>query len=178
MPVLVVLIVILAAALASVVLMPVSLVMRYRTGKARRQARGWVASLNVATLGLSVVLCLVAAVVTSVWVPGAMSYTLAGLAGGCLLGMAGLVLARWEPTPRALYYTPNAWLVLLVTVVVAARLAYSVWRTWHAWEAGLDHTSLIVASGVRGSLAAGGIVLGYYLTFWVGVLRRVRRPRT
>ena len=102
-------------------------------------------------------------------------YALAGLVLGGLLGAAGLALTRWETTPRALHFTPNPWLVLFVTVVVSARLAYGVWRVWHAWDAGLDDTSPIVASGLGGSLAAGGIVLGYYVAFWIGVLRRVRR---
>ncbi len=98
-----------------------------------------------------------------------------GSRGGVLLGLAGLALTRWEDAPRALHFTPNAWLVLFVTVVVAARLAYGLWRTWLAWNAGLDHTSEVVASGLQGSFAAGGIVLGYYLAFWIGVLRRLRR---
>jgi hypothetical protein len=174
-PLLIVLILALAIVLVMVLMLPVSLVMRYRAGRTRRQARGWVAALNVGTLGFSVLLYLAAAGITSVWAPGALTYALAGLAAGGLLGWAGLVLARWDVTPRTLHFTPNAALVLLVTVVVAARLAYGVWRTWHAWEAGLDHTSAIVAAGLRGSLAAGGVVLSYYFIFWIGVLQRVRR---
>jgi hypothetical protein len=174
-PLLFVLVILLAVVLAIVVLVPVSLVLRYRAGKARRQARGWVASLNVGSLALSVVLCLAVAGVTSLWLPGALTYVLAGLAAGSLLGAAGLALARWESTAHTLHFTPKGWLVLIVTAVVAARLTYGVWRAWHAWgEAGLDETSRIVASGVGGSLAAAGLVLGYYLTFWIGVLRRVR----
>jgi hypothetical protein len=35
--------------------------------------------------------------------------------------------------------------------------------------------SWLTASGAAGSLGAGALVLGYYLTFWVGVRRRLRR---
>lgn len=159
----------------AVLLMPVSLVMRYRAGRTRRQARSWVASLNLAALALSVVLWLTATGVTSFWIPFSLRYALAGLTIGGLLGVVGLTLTRWDTRPGSLHFTPNAWIVLFITVVVAARIAYGIWRTWHAWEAGFDHTSSIVVDGVRGSLAAAGIVLGYYFTFWLGVLRRVRR---
>jgi len=36
-----------ALVLAPIVLMPLSLVLRYRAGTARRQARGWVTALNL-----------------------------------------------------------------------------------------------------------------------------------
>jgi len=67
--------------------------------------------------------------------------------------------------------------VLLVTLVVAARVLYGVWRSWHAWTAGLDAWS---AFGLAQSMAAGAVVLGYYLTYWLGVRHRLvahRRAR-
>lgn len=175
MPVLLLLIAALGMVLVVVVLTPVSLVMRYRAGRTRRLARGWVAAVNIAGLVLSVALWLTATGITSFWVPGSLAYAVAGLAAGGLLGIAGLALTRWEKAPGGLHFTPNAWIVLFVTVVVAARVAYGLWRTWHAWHAGFDHTSLVVIDGIRGSLAAAGIVLGYHLVFWVGVRRRVRQ---
>jgi hypothetical protein len=176
-PILLLLLVALGVILVIVILTPVSLVLRYRAGRARRQARSWVASLNIVALALSVVLWLTATGLTSFWVPRSLEYALAGLAIGGLLGLAGLALTRWDSTTDRLHFTPNAWIVLFITVVVAARITYGVWRTWQAWEAGFDHTSLIAIDGLRGSLAAAGIVLGHYLVFWVGVLRRVRRHR-
>src|SRR5918995_4960458 len=104
-----------------VALMPLSLVLRYRAGTARRLARGWVATINVLAVALSAALFLVVAAVTSAWVPGAFTHALAGLAGGCLLGLFGLWLSRWEAAPRSLHYTPNRWLVLTITLVVTSR---------------------------------------------------------
>ena len=161
--------------LAAIVLVPVSLVQRYRVGTARRQARGWFVTLNFVGVLLSVVIFLTGAAVTNVWVPDAFTYTLAGLGGGCALGLIGLLLTRWEVTPRSLYYTPNRWLVLAITLVVTARIAYGFWRTWQAWRAAAGDTSWIAASGVAGSLAAGAVVLGYYLAYWFGVRRRLNR---
>ena len=36
-------------------------------------------------------------------------------------------------------------------------------------------TSLVASFGVAGSLAAGAVVLGYYLSYWLGIQRRLRR---
>ena len=103
-----------------------------------------------------------------------MAYTATGLAGGGALGVIGLFLTRWEPMPGALYYTPNRLLVLSITVVVAARLLYGFWRGWHSWRVGVEEGSWLAAAGVAGSMAAGAVVLGYYLVYWLGVRRKLR----
>jgi hypothetical protein len=161
--------------LLAVVLMPFTLVQRYRMGSARRQARGWLAVLNVAAIGLSTAFFLTGAAVTSLWLPGAFTHALVGVGGGGLLGLAGLGLSRWEHGPGTLHYTPNRWLVLGITLVVTARIVYGFWRAWHSWQAGYE--GWLAASGAAGALAAGGLVLGYYLVYWTGVRRQVRRLR-
>lgn len=168
----------LLAILALLILIPLSLVQRYRVGTARRLARGWVAILNLVTIGLSTGMFLVAAFITSLWVPAAFAYSLAGLAAGAVLGVVGLALSRWEHAPDSLHYTPNRWLVLAITLTVTARLIYGFWRSWQAWGAGLDAGSWLAASGAAGSLAAGAVVLGYYLAYWLGVRRRVMKQRS
>jgi hypothetical protein len=162
------------AVLAVIALIPFSIVQRYRLGTSRRLARGWVATLNMTALAFSAVLVVAGAAMSSVWVPDAFSYTVMGLAGGCLLGALGLALSRWEATPRSLYYTPNRWLVLTITLVVTARLFYGFWRGWQTWQSGLSGSSWLAASGAAGSMAAGAVVLGYYLTYWAGVRRRFK----
>jgi hypothetical protein len=164
--------------LLSVVLLPLSLVQRYRVGTARRPARGWMITLNLVGLWLSSLMFLLTAAVTNRWVPDAFRYALAGLAIGCVLGSVGLLLTKWEPGPRSLHYTPNRWLVLGVTLVVSGRILYGFWRTWHAWRSAYEHTAVIAAAGVAGSLAAGGVVLGYYVIYWAGVRRRIRHHRS
>jgi hypothetical protein len=161
--------------LALVALIPVALVQRYRMGTARQRARGWLAAINIFGFALSAALFLGTAALTSLWVPGALTYTAAGLAIGCVLGMAGLWLTRWEPFPSGLYYTPNRWLVLGITLVVTGRVLFGFWRAWHTWRAGVDNASWFAAAGVAKSMAAGAVVLGYYLAYWIGVRRRIRR---
>ena len=173
MPVLIVLALALVFVLVLIALLPLSLVQRYRVGTARRLARGWLATINLAGLAISTGIFLAGAAVTNVWVPGAFTYTLAGLTAGCVLGLAGLAMSRWEATSHTLYYTPNRWLVLGITLVVTGRLLYGVWRAWQSWRTAVDGTGWIVTSGVAGSLAAGAIVLGYYLVYWAGVRRRL-----
>ncbi len=161
------------ALLLAVALVPLSLVQRYRVGTARRLGRSWVATLNFVTFATSASMLLVVSGVMSLWVPRALPSALVGLACGCLLGLAGLWLTRWEPGRAALYFTPNRWLVLGLTLVISARLAYGLWRAWHTWSAAADDTSWLAAAGVAGSLGAGAVVLGYYVTYWAGVRRRV-----
>jgi hypothetical protein len=161
--------------LAAIALTPLTLVQRYRVGTARRRARGWTTTLNVVGLAFSSALFLAGAAVSALWIPNAFTYTVAGFVGGGVLGLVGLALSRWESAPASLHYTPNRWLVLGITLVVTARLAFGFWRSWHAWRTMPDYASWAAASGAAGSLAAGAVVLGYYLTYWLGVRRRLRR---
>jgi hypothetical protein len=177
MPIIAVLGAFLFVVLVAIVLVPISLIQRYRIGTSRQLARGWLTAINVMGLALSAAMFLAGAALTNVWVPQAFSYTLAGLGAGGVLGLAGLGLTRWEHSPRALYYTPNRWLVLGLTVMVAGRILYGFWRAWNAWSLAIDRASWAAESGVAGSLAAGAVVLGYYLTYWLGVRRRFKRHR-
>jgi hypothetical protein len=161
--------------LAFIAVIPLSIIQRFRMGTARRTARHWVATLNLSAVALSAVLFLAGALITSQWIPEARTYTLYGLAGGCVLGLLGTALTRWEYVGGRVTYTPNRWLVLTITLLVTARVLYGFWRSWEAWQTGLETAAWVAASGVAGSMSAGAVVLGYYLIFWAGVRRRVRR---
>ena len=161
--------------LAGIALIPIGIVQRYRRGTRRQRARGWVALINVTGLMLSSALLLTSAAITTIWAPQAFVYTLTGLAAGSILGLIGLWLTRWEGAPDALHFTPSAWLTLGITSLVAARLLYGFWRAWQTWRVGAGSESWLVAAGVAGSMGAGAIVLGYYLTYWLGVRRQFRQ---
>jgi hypothetical protein len=174
---LVVLALVLILPFAFLAMLPVSLVLRYRASTARRMARGWVAAINVAAIAASALLLLAAAALTTLRVPRALTYTLLGLAGGCLLGLLGLAVSRWEATDKGVHYTPSRALVLAIMLVVASRMVYGLWRAWHAWHRAANETSWLAASGAAGSLGAGAVVLGYYLAYNAGVWRRSRQHR-
>ncbi len=168
-----VLILLLVLPLLMIALMPLILIQRYRLGSARRLARPWVATVNIALTTLSVLVFLTVAAVTALWIPHAFSGAAAGVLVGLGLGVLGLVLTRWEPTPATLHYTPNRWLVLLVTLMVSVRVLYGFWRAWKVAEAGVYGTQMVLAFGIPGTLAVGGAVIGYYCAYAAGVRYRI-----
>ena len=159
------------------IIIPLSVIQRYRAGTARRQARGWLAATNVFSLLLSAGIFLISAAITNAWVPRLFLLSVLGLISGLCLGLAGLALTRWEPAPDTLHFTPNRWLVLAITVAVAGRIAFGFWRAWHAWHTTPDAKAWIAEAGLAGSMGVGAVVLGYYLSFWAGVWLRVRRHK-
>ena len=161
--------------LAFVALIPFSIVQRFRIGTMRRRAYGWVIGLNAFGTLISALFFLAGAAITTTWVPGTFIYTAVGMGIGVAAGACGLSLTRWEMERGRLFYTPNRWLVLAITLVVAARLFYGFYRSYEAWRATLDHMAWVAASGVATSMSAGAVVLGYYLVYWFGVRRRLRR---
>lgn len=177
MPLLIAIVVVFAAFALMVVLMPFAIVFRYRAGTRQRQARGWMATLNLVSFAISVTIFLVTAAITSRWVPHAFTYSLAGLGGGCLLGLLGLLLTRWESDGALLLYKPSRLLVLAISLVVTARLLYGLWRGWQAWQTTPDQESWLAAVGIAGSMGAGAVVLGYYLVYWAGLRFRIARNR-
>jgi hypothetical protein len=161
-------------ALAGVVL--VSLALRYRAGTARRQARRWVASLNVWATSLSVVFFLSFTLLLSFWVGSAFRFALIGMGCGGILGMLGLAMTRWESQPEGLFYTPSRWLVLIVTLAIAARFIYGWWRATHSVNSTQgDQHWLMTASGIQLSLTVAAGLIGYYLVYSIGVRLRLAR---
>lgn len=158
-----------------IVATPLLLIQRYRVGTARRAARQWMATLGLISMGLSTLVFLITSAFTTMWVPSTFTYSLEGLATGAALGVLGLIATRWEATHRSLHYTPNRWLVLVITLLVTARVIFGLYRSAMAAEAGLTGSSALAAFGVPQSLAAGGVVIGYYLVYHAGVRWRIRR---
>ena len=175
MPLLIVLALAAAVFFLTIATLPFAIIFRYRQGTKRRRARAWIASINTFATGLSATILLITAAVTNRWIANAFSYSAAGLAAGCLLGFAGLALSRWDTEGRSLYYTPNNLVVFTISLLVTARLAYGFWRGWEAWQSTPDAKSSIAAFGVAGSMAAGAVVVGYYLVYWAGLGWRLKR---
>ena len=160
-----------------VVLLPLSIVQRYRVGTARRPARAWVATLNVVGFAVSTLILVVSATVMSIWVPGALSAASAGVSGGLLLGVIGLSLSHWESNAGVMHFTPNRWLVGVLTLLVVTRLLYGVWRAWVAWGTWGAVPGWTTEAGIAGSVAAGALLIGYGVGFWGGVRWRIAKRR-
>ena len=151
-----------------------SLALRYRAGTARRQGRRWVASLNVWLTSLSAVLFLSFTFVISFWVGTALRFALIGLGCGGVLGLLGLAMTRWEKRPEGVFYTPNRWLALLVTLAIAARFIYGWWHATHSSVPSNQHW-LMTASGTELSLAVAAGLIGYYFVYSIGVRLQIAR---
>jgi hypothetical protein len=121
---------------------------------------------------VSVLMFIFSAWLAGYWVDAALVHAVAGLGVGVLLGFAGLALTRFEATPQGLYYTPNRWLVLALTLVVAGRIAYGLLRMQQAWAADA-HAAWLSQQGTV--LAVAGLLLGHYLAYAWGLRRRIRR---
>jgi len=161
-------------ALAGVVLL--SLALRYRAGTARRQARRWAASLNVWVTSFSAVFFLSFTLLLSFWIGSAFRFALIGLGFGAILALLGLAMTRWESRSDGLFYTPNRWLAVVVTLAIAARFIYGWWRATHSGSSALgDQHWLITASGTQLSLAVAAGLISYYLVYSIGVRLRLTR---
>jgi hypothetical protein len=162
--------------LAFVGVVLLSLALRYRAGTSRRQARRWVASLNVWMTSFSAVFFVSFTLLLSFWVDSAFRFALFGMGCGGILGLVGLAMTRWESQQQGLFYTPSRWLALFITLAIAARFAYGWWRATHSGSyAPGDQHSLITASGTQLSLAVAAGLIGYYLVYSVGVRLRLTR---
>jgi hypothetical protein len=147
-----------------------SLALRYRAGTARRQARRWVASMNVWMTSFSAVFFLSFTLLLSFWVASAFRFALIGICLGGILGLLGLALTRWESRPEGLFYTPSRWLAFIIVSAIAARIVYGWWRATHPGSSALgDQHWLTTASGTQLSLAIAAGLIGYYLVYSIGV---------
>ena len=160
-------------ALAGVILL--SLALRYRAGTARRQARRWVATLNLWMTSLSAVFFLSFTFLLSFWVGSAFRYAFIGMLVGAILALLGLALTRWESQPEGLFYTPSRWLAFIIILAIAARVAYGWWRAAHSGGSALGDHWFITASGTQLSLAIAAGLIGYYLVYSIGVRLRLTR---
>lgn len=173
MPLLLIPLLVLAVVLLYLLVLPLSLLQRYRGGHRRRRVQPWVIGVNAWMLALSTLTFLIGAWVGNRWIDGASTHALLGLAAGGALGLLGLALTRFDRSARDHFYTPNQWLALVLTVLVAGRIGLGFWQAWHWTQMGADHAAWLVRQG--NLLAVGGVLLGYYLAYTWGLRARIRR---
>jgi len=134
------------------------------------------ASLNVWVTSFSAVFFLSFTLLLSFWIGSAFRFALIGLGFGAILALLGLAMTRWESRSEGLFYTPNRWLAVVVTLAIAARFIYGWWRATHSGSSALgDQHWLITASGTQLSLAVAAGLIGYYLLYSIGVRLRLTR---
>lgn len=153
-------------------LLPMSLWARYASGRARRRAQHWVIRGNAWLLACSVPLLLLSAWIASRWMHAALRDALLGLLLGAVVGIASLWLTRFERDAKGLVYTPNRWLVLGMTTLVALRIAAGLWIAWrHATSGAGDSLATWIEAG--GWTGIAGVFLGYALAYTWGLRARL-----
>jgi hypothetical protein len=101
---------------------------------------------------------------------------LGGALGGVALGLLGLRLTRFErDASGADGYYPNAWVGGLLTVLLVARLA---WRFLvvmpQLQDPAMAHTAPAMGNSPL-TLAMFGLIIGYYIAYYAGLLVHHRR---
>ena len=152
-----------------VLLLPISVIQRYRFGKARRRVQPWAVRVNAWLLAVSAVAFVASAWVLANWVDGALVDAAAGLGLGGIVGFVGLKLDRFEWTSQGMFRTPNRWLVLGLSALLAGRIAMGLWL------AVSDGPATGIASWISrgGLIGVGGVLLGYAVATAWGLRSRI-----
>ena len=98
-----------------------------------------------------------------------------GVAGGVALGWLGLRHTKFESTPQGNFYTPHTYIGMFVSVLLLARIAYrfiAVYPAMHATPQADANPFAAYQSPL--TLAILGVVVGYYVAYYLGVLAKSR----
>ncbi|MDE2262851.1 MAG: hypothetical protein KGL45_10035 [Gammaproteobacteria bacterium] len=103
---------------------------------------------------------------------------LVGIACGAVLGYLGLRHTRFEITADGRFYTPHAYIGLVVTALFLGRLVYRFLGAYNgvipAAAAGQNLAAAYQHNPL--TLAIFGVLVGYYVLYYVGVLQRTKPP--
>jgi hypothetical protein len=98
--------------------------------------------------------------------PQALGGMAAGVAAGAVLGVLGLRKTRYEHIGSEFFYTPNAHIGVLVSLLFVGRLLY---RGYEFYALGAAQTQDFGSSPL--TLLVFGVLAGYYTTYAAGILR-------
>jgi len=107
--------------------------------------------------------------------PALSAAMLAGVAGGVALAWFGLKHTQFEVTPEGRFYTPHTYIGAFVSALFLGRIAYRfivLYSTSHAMAADANPFAAYQRSPL--TLAIFGILLGYYVAYYAGILHRNR----
>jgi hypothetical protein len=103
---------------------------------------------------------------------------LAGMGCGAVLAHFAAKHTQFEVTAAGRFYTPHTYIGLAVTALFLGRLLYRFVGVYNG-TLRAPHAGQSLAAAYRHSpftLAAFGTLVGYYVLYYVAVLRRVRPP--
>ena len=92
-----------------------------------------------------------------------------GLVAGIALGQVGTRLTKFEATPAGLFYTPNAHLGIALSLLFILRVGYR-FVMLQVGGAGTSAQAM-QPGGSPLTMAILGMLVGYYVTYAIGLLR-------
>ena len=162
------------AAIAFAVLVPLiawRLYRRIRRLVGRQKSRAW--RHWTAAIFFPAVLALLATTVLSS--PLALAALVAGMVTGVALSVWGLRLTRFEVTAEGIFYTPNAYIGIALSLLLVARIAYRLVEVGMA--GGLRQAGAQDFARSPLTLVIFGTLAAYYAGYAIGVLRRRQELR-
>ena len=102
----------------------------------------------------------------------------AGLLVGAVVGVYGLHLTRFDDTPQGPTYTPNRYVGFALSALLLGRLAYrfAILASVRA-QAMPDPNAMATMQRSPLTFAIVGVLVGYYLSYYGGLLWRTRQMR-
>lgn len=105
-----------------------------------------------------------------------LSGLLAGIVCGAVLGYVGLRHTKFEVTPEGRFYTPHTYIGLAVSALFLGRLLYRFLEMYNG-EMPTRAAGQGLATAYQHSpftMAVFGVLVGYYVLYYLGVLQRTR----
>jgi hypothetical protein len=104
----------------------------------------------------------------------------AGVAGGAALAWLGLRHTKFENTPEGNFYTPHTYIGLFVSALLLGRILYRFVVVYPAMNAATQDDANPFAAYQKSplTLAIFGVLIGYYVAYYAGVLIESRRTLT
>ena len=112
--------------------------------------------------------------------PRALAADAGGLAVGVALGWWGLRLTRFERQPDGVHYIPHSWFGVGISALLIGRLVYrfvvfSPTMQLAAQDASRNAAPFAMYQRSPLTLALFGLLVGYYVSYYLGVLWTARR---
>lgn len=102
----------------------------------------------------------------------ALAALVGGIAGGAALGYVGLRYTKFEVRSDGRFYTPHTYIGVAVSALFFGRLLY---RFLTVYDGALpSHGFAGSYQGNPFTLAVFGVLVGYYVLYYLGVLQRTR----
>jgi hypothetical protein len=161
-------------AIAPAILLPLfafSLYRRVRRNIGRQPLRATQLKVRIA------ILMMVTLLITTSLARGAdlLLWLALGAAGGSALALWGVQLTRFESSPQGIFYTPNAYLGIAVSLLLIARIVYRIVQMGPSLQ---SPQAMSIYAGTPMTMGLFGLVIGYYLAYCAGLLWRASHVAT